>query len=64
MTSTLITGHLTLRPLLSAGAEGETPCRVEAGVESEKKSPERVNLPTGPTRDGLRAHRQTDGKQE
>lgn len=50
--------------MLSAGAEGEAPCRAEAGVESEEKSPERVDLPTGPTRDGLRTHRRTDGKQQ
>lgn len=49
--------------VLSAGAEGEASCRAEAGVESEEKSPERVDLPAGPTRDGLRAHRRTDSKQ-
>lgn len=49
--------------VLSAGAEGEAPCRAEAGVESEEKSSERVDLPTGPTRDGLRASRRTDSKQ-
>lgn len=48
--------------ILSAGAEGEAPCRVEAGAESEEKSPERVDLPTGPTGDGLRARGRTHSK--
>lgn len=56
MTSTYIADHLT-HAVLSAGAEGEAPCRAEAGVESEEKSSERVDLPTGPTRDGLGAYR-------
>lgn len=50
--------------MFSAGAEGEAPCRAETGVESEEKSSERVDLPAGPTRDGLRAGRRTDSKQE
>lgn len=48
--------------VLCVGAEGEAPCRAEAGAESEAKSSQRVDLPTGPTRDGLRANRGTDSK--
>lgn len=49
---------------MCVGAEGEAPCRTEEGAESEAKSSQRVDLPTGPTRDGLGANRGTDSKSE
>ena len=49
-----VTNHRVLWSYVSsAGAEGEAPCRAQAGVESEEKSSKR---------DGLRARRRTDGK--
>lgn len=53
-TSTHYAKSLTLPSVWFAGAEGETPCRAKAGVESEEKSFETVDLPTHPTSDGLR----------
>ena len=49
---------------VSPGAEGEAPCRAETGVEPEEKSPERVDLPTGPARDGPGSHGRTAGEPE